>query len=75
MRMGREIALFREMKGRVDEIERLALELQELGRGMPVVEKNTRCILSFIHALKFGISDVAELKDIEEVDDGRGSQG
>ena len=37
------------------------LDLKELGKGIPVIEKNTRCLLSFIHALKFGISDVADV--------------
>lgn len=63
---------WRAMKERVEGIERLTLELLELGKGMPVVEKNVRCILSFVHVLRFGISDVAEL-DLEEVQDGRGS--
>jgi hypothetical protein len=54
---------FAEMKTKIDGIERLALELKDLGRGMPVVSRNTRAILSFVYALKFGISDVAESLD------------
>jgi len=53
----------KEMKNRVEEIEKLVLELKELGAGVPVVEKNARCILSFINVLKFGISDVAEIEE------------
>ena len=40
-------------------------EADALGKGMPVVEKNTRSILSFTHVLRFGISDVAEMLDRE----------
>ena len=49
------------MKEKIDKIEELVLDLKELGKGMPVIEKNTRCLLSFVHALKFGISDVADV--------------
>jgi len=53
----------REMSDKIEDIERLVLDLKELGQGMPVIEKNTRAILSFIHVLRFGISDVAEITD------------
>ena len=56
-----EKKLFKDMKQRIDDIERLTLELKHLGEGMPVVEKNARSILSFTHALRFGVSDLAEL--------------
>jgi hypothetical protein len=52
-----------EMKKKIEEIERLVLDLKELGQGMPVIEKNARSILSFIYVLRFGISDVAEITD------------
>lgn len=55
----------REMREKIEEIERLVLELKELGKGMPVIEKNACSILSFIYVLKFGISDVAEITDRE----------
>ena len=51
------------MKKKISEINQLAEELKEIGKGMPVVEKNARCILSFTHALKFGISDIVEVMD------------
>ena len=54
----RESALLKDMKARIDEIERLALELKDIGRGLPVIEKNVQCILSFSYVLKFGISDL-----------------
>ena len=54
-----------EMKKKIEEVERLVLDLKELGQGMPVIEKNARSILSFIYGLKFGISDVAEITDEE----------
>ena len=43
---------------RVEAIERLALELKQLGQGAPAVEKNAESILSTVYVLKFGISDV-----------------
>jgi hypothetical protein len=54
-----------EMKKKIDEIERLVLDLQALGAGAPVLEKNTRCILGFVYALKFGISDIAGITDTQ----------
>jgi len=57
--------LLKDMERKIREIERLVLDLKEMGRGMPVVEKNTRSILSFTHVLRFGISDVAEMLDRE----------
>ena len=54
----------KEMKNRIEAIEKLVLELKDLGAGVPVVEKNARSILSFINVLKFGISDVAEIEEI-----------
>ena len=55
-----QMGLLMDMKGKIEEIERLVLELRDLGRGMPVVEKNAQSILSFTHVLRFGISDLAE---------------
>jgi hypothetical protein len=59
--MGTDGEILRQMKDRIDGIENLARELKALGEGIPVIEKNARCILSFTHALRFGISDVAEV--------------
>jgi hypothetical protein len=59
--MGTDGEILRQMKDRIDGIENLARELKDLGEGIPVIEKNARCILSFTHALRFGISDVAEV--------------
>ena len=59
-----EMGLITDMKQKIEEIERLVFELKDLGRGMPVVEKNTRSILSFTHILRFSISDLAEIYDI-----------
>jgi len=55
-----QMELLKDMKGKIEEIERLVLELRDLGRGMPVVEKNAQSILSFTHVLRYGISDLAE---------------
>ena len=58
-----EMGLITDMKQKIEEIERLVFELKDLGRGMPVVEKNARSILSFTHILKYGISDLIEVSD------------
>ncbi len=58
-----EINLIKTMKKKIGEINQLAEELKKIGKEMPVVEKNARCILSFTHALKFGISDIVEVMD------------
>ena len=54
----REMALLTEMKEKIEEIDRLALELKDMGEGLPVVEKNVQGLLSFTYVLKFGISDI-----------------
>ncbi len=56
--------VLKKMKARIEGIEQLALELEELGHGVPAVEKNCRCIMSAVYNLKFGISDVADIDDI-----------
>lgn len=52
---------FKQMKIRIDKIDQLLFEMKELGQGMPVVDKNVRCIQGFTHALGYGISDLADL--------------
>jgi hypothetical protein len=54
-------ALYRAMADKIVQIEQLAQELKEMGQGLPVVEKNARCILSFTHALGFGITGPAQV--------------
>ena len=53
--------VLQQMKARIEQIEKLGLELKQLGHGVPVIEKNTRNILSAVYVLKFGISDVVEI--------------
>ena len=48
------------MKECISQIEERLLDLEKLGGEMPVIEKNVRVMMSFIHALKFGISDIVE---------------
>jgi len=62
--VAKEMGLFRDMKQKIEEIERLAIQLKEMGKGMPVVEKNARSILSFTHVLRCGVSDAVEVYDI-----------
>ena len=50
----------KDMKAKIDQIEKLTLELQESGNGIPTIEKNARTILSITQILKFGVSDPAE---------------
>jgi hypothetical protein len=54
----------KEMQTTVAKIEQYTLKLQASGAGIPVVEKNTRIILSIVNNLKFGISDPAKLMDL-----------
>ena len=55
-------AVLREMNSKIEGIEKLAQELNALGEGLPVIEKNTRNILSAVYILKFGISDIVGTK-------------
>ena len=50
-----------EIKTKIEEIEQLAGELNELGRSIPVVEKNSQILLNIAYVLKFGISNIAEV--------------
>ncbi len=56
--------LARTMNQKIMEIERLASDLREMGRAMPVIEKNTGAILSLTRLLRFGISDVVEVLEV-----------
>jgi len=61
-----DMNMLKAMSRKIDETEKAVMELKELGKGVPVIEKNVRSILSVIHALKFGISDLAEMEALEE---------
>ncbi len=50
-----------EMKSRIEQIEKLAWELNDLGQGIPVIEQNVQNFLDTVFVLKFGISDIAEI--------------
>jgi cellulose biosynthesis protein BcsQ len=43
----------------IEAIEDLVRKLQASGAGIPMLETNTRIILSFVNVLKLGISDPA----------------
>jgi hypothetical protein len=49
------------MKSKIEQIEKLARELNDLGQGLPVIEKNVENLLNTVFVLKFGISDIAEI--------------
>ena len=51
--------LLHEMKSKIDQIEKLARQLNDLGKGIPVIEKNVDHFLNTVFVLKFGISDIA----------------
>ncbi len=53
--------LIQKMKSKIDEIEKLARELNDLGQGIPVIEKNVEHFLNTVFVLKFGISDITEI--------------
>jgi len=50
-----------EMKSKIEQIEKLACELNDIGQGIPVIEKNVQNFLNTVFVLKFGISDIAEI--------------
>ncbi|MBE9544887.1 MAG: hypothetical protein IMF02_10370 [Proteobacteria bacterium] len=50
-----------EMKSRIEQIEKLAWELNDIGQGIPVIEQNVQNFLDTVFVLKFGISDIAEI--------------
>ena len=50
-----------EMKSKIEQIEKLAWELNDIGQGIPVIEKNVQNFLNTVFVLKFGISDIAEI--------------
>ena len=56
-----EMKQLNNMRKIIEEIDRLTNELAEIGKGLPVIEKNALGIQSFIHVLRFGISDIAEI--------------
>jgi hypothetical protein len=58
-----DLAHLRRMKGKIDQINQLTLELQALGRGIKTVEKNSRNILSATYNLKFTISDIVDIEE------------
>lgn len=49
------------MKTNIDQLEKLLIDLMEMGGEMPFIEKNVKAMMSFIHVLKFGVSDLAEI--------------
>jgi hypothetical protein len=58
-----ELNRLKAMSRKIEEAEKAVRELQSLGDGAPVIEKNVRSILSITHALRFGICDLAEMED------------
>ncbi len=57
----REKTQLKEMKSKIERIEKLAGELNELGQGIPAVEKNAQILLNTAYVLKFGIADIANI--------------
>lgn len=59
----KDLALLKQMKDRIDQINQLTLELQALGRGIKTVETNSRNILSATYNLKFTISNIVDIEE------------
>lgn len=53
-----------EMKRIIDSLERLLQDLDQRGRGVPVIEKNVKAMMSFVAVLKYGISDIVDTEGI-----------
>ena len=53
--------LLQEMKFKIEQIEKLASELNDLGRGIQIIKKNVQNFLDTVFVLKFGISDIAKI--------------
>lgn len=49
------------LKMTIDQLENLALELKQMGQGVPAIEKNSRSILCAVFNLKLGVSDIADM--------------
>ena len=58
-----EFAVLKQMKNKIEQINQLAVELQELGQGIKTVEKNSRNILSATYNLKFTITDIVDIEE------------
>lgn len=61
--MNTEYMNLKQMQASIENIEKHVLVLKDLGAGIPVVEKNSRILLSIVRNLKFGIVDPAEVMD------------
>ena len=46
---------------KLTQMEKMAVDLKEIGKGVPFIEKNARNILSTIYVLKFGITDIIDV--------------
>ncbi|MDR3568506.1 MAG: hypothetical protein P4L43_10810 [Syntrophobacteraceae bacterium] len=59
---GAQLHRLQAMSRKIKEVEEALQEVQRLGEGAPVIEKNVRSILSLTHALRFGICDLADME-------------
>ncbi|MFC1883822.1 hypothetical protein ACFL2O_03530 [Thermodesulfobacteriota bacterium] len=67
----KDMAVLQGMNKKIREIEKMIYELKKMGNGIPVIEQNARCMLSFTHTLSFGISDICDLDGDREGPHGR----
>lgn len=56
-------ALLKEVNSRIDSIEILAREIEDLGSSVPAIAKNARAVLVATYVMRFGVSDLAELDE------------
>lgn len=55
-----------ELKIKIEELERSVADLGELGKGLPMIERNVCSLYGLIHVLKKDVSDAAELSAPDE---------
>jgi hypothetical protein len=58
-------AELKEMKRIIGRLDELLTDLGQLGGETPMIEKNVRAMKSFVAVLKYGISDLVEIKKQE----------
>ena len=61
--MNAEAKKLKEMRECIQRLEKNALELNDLGAEIPVIQKNMQIVLSVVRNLKFGIVDPAKLME------------
>lgn len=61
----KNLETLREMQEKIECIKACAQQLLSLGKGVPAVETNARCILTAVYLLKFGVSDILQVQEAQ----------